>query len=107
MLDDFYTKRYIQHPDYHPPARFNHFEYHEVGKYDAGEQSDGHDTKILEMRCPSTFFTVIAFPNDNSNGFKVDFGSGDDLGLDAFRIAKLISDGMLGFHPVEDTKSER
>lgn len=102
MLDRFYTNRYIDHPDYRPPSRFNAWENHEVGKYTASDDSDGHNTKVFEQRTPATFWSVVVEKTDRNKGYVISFGSGDDNGHLAFEIAKLISEGMMEIY--EDLK---
>lgn len=92
---EFYTKRYISHPDYHPPSRFNQWENHDVGSYFAEEGSDGHNTKIFEQRTPATFWSVLVEPNKTSPGYVIYFGSGDENGYLAFRLAELIANGSV------------
>jgi len=95
MLNTFYRERYIEHPKYNPPERFEHWKKHVVGEFIPELGSDGHTVKIIEQRTPSVFFEIIAEGTRNNPSFTIAFGSGDENGLLAFKLAEMISQGML------------
>lgn len=61
--------------------------------------ADGRDAAVLERRLPARFFEVVV-EGDGRPGYRVGTGSGDDMGRLAFRLARLIADGLLGWDAI-------
>jgi hypothetical protein len=76
-------------------------EWEEVAIYPKESGSDGQDAKVSTWKAPARFYKIEAMPSQNSVGepvqpFVLQTGSGDEMLDLAHRIAKAVSEGMLG-----------
>lgn len=92
--------------DYRPPEQFEHGKETLVATLPkAHPNSDGFDVEVYEIRLPATFWRVVAKPTKNSMGelqpgWEMSTGSGGEEMLALVGcIARLASEGMVGFGP--------
>lgn len=97
-------KRIFEGLNYEGPKVFSHGDWHTVAKLEADAESDGQNCEIQECRLPARFFRLLVHPTPNSvgktqEGWILSTGSGDEGGAAIVRVAKLVVQGMIGWHP--------
>ena len=86
------------------PTVYKHCEEVLVALYYADEGGDGQNVEVHCTAAPARFYTLKVIPGFNSigepkAGYEVHLGSGQaEL---AVQLAELITDGMLGFGPLQ------
>ena len=112
MFDSLYADNRLTRNPLHeideflrPPATFRHGKWEEVARLPKNPPTgDGSECVIFECRLPARFYKLEILPGTTSvgerkAGWSITTGSGDEMGELIVRIAKAVTEGMIGFHP--------
>lgn len=110
FIEPLYTLITLDEPEYNPPATFTHGEWMLVAAFPKRHE-DGQPAEVYEVRCPTSFWRIMAYESPNSvgeikPGFCLNTGSGKAMGHLAFGIARAIAGGMLGLGETEISQNK-